>query len=185
MMFVLSTLLGAIAANKLFKSSGWLVGEDQTDCLSGLVIVILTALALGLISLCAASYAFFAMGAAIGGFGAYHAASLVVPMLADKHDIEVGESYVHVAVALCALTCGFCLSRANDGVIDTTAGVVGALLCAEGILVLAGTNEDMADRLQLHEHFSYYFAGTALLLWSARSVLMTSQPPKGPNLIMR
>lgn len=185
LIFVLSTLLGAIAANKVFKLSGWLVGDDRTDCAVGLVIVMLLALGLGFVSLCAASYAFFAMGAAIGGFGAYHVAGLVVPMLADKHDIEVGENYVHVAVALCALIGGFYLSSAKDGVINTTAGVVGALLSAEGIMVLAGTNEDLADRLQLHKHFSYYFAGTALLLWSARSVLMTSQSPKGPNLIMR
>jgi len=89
-------------------------------------------------------------------------------------------------VAACALVGGWYLSSAKDGLIDTAAGVVGALLCAEGILVLVGTNEKLAAQGELDQHFSYYFAGTAFLLWAARSALM-SQPrqEKGPNLIMR
>jgi hypothetical protein len=155
LMSILSSLLGAIVANKLFKTSEWLIGDDRTDCAAGLILVLLLAFGLGVVSLCAASYAFFAMGAAIGGFAAYHAAGLVVPMLADTHDIGVGEKYVNLGVALCALACGLYLSSARDGVIDTTAGVVGALLCAEGILVLVGTNEDLAEQIQLYKYFRY------------------------------
>ena len=58
-------------------------------------------------------------------------------------------------------------------------------MCAEGILVLIGTNEDLAKDAKLDKHFSYYFVCIALLLWAARSTIVSSQAPKQPVLIMR
>lgn len=125
LIFVLSFMLGAILANKFLVA--WLTSANGARCASGLLMTTAIAVGLGFFSLSAANYAFFALGAAMGGFGAHHVSGLIVPMLSEEHAIQVEQQYVQVAVVVAAILSGWYLSSAKVRGMRATGGGGGAL----------------------------------------------------------
>lgn len=189
LIWIVAALLGAIIGNKLMTATGLLSGHFVNEnedgpkpmhCVLGIAGVAIFTLVLAFWALAQVKTAFFCLGAILGGYLAKQGIGLAKPWLEEEQGLDLdskdNQYYVWGTIAVASLLGGCFIAGKKDAIIDTAAGLFGALLVAQGVLLYAETCEPITDWLDeagmsLNKFHSYWFAGIAAVLFLLRAYL--------------
>lgn len=175
-LWILPAFLGGIGCNEMLKDErviSVLPSDTQQQCAVNAFIVVLGAVLVGGFALYLFDLALFVVGTAAGGYGMSLLVGMLAPVLKDQgYDIDDAfGGYAWVVVPVTGLVSGFVLPGMKDKLIDTIAGVVGAMAVSEGVMMLLSNHVQLAQAMSLDAHYSYYSMGLVGVLIMLRSKL--------------
>ena len=190
----IALLLGAVGSGILLQDQGAglfdialkmaSIPEGEATCGALLGVQLLSSILLALFINQIPSLAFFAIGAAGAGFGAYVGMGLLVPILNELSFMppvivstveNLGKHETYAISGVLAILGGLMFGKFKEQLIDLTLGLLGGALMAQGLInfvTMDVLDAETLVKLQVEEFYMAYIAALVLIIEVLRYFLI-------------
>ena len=188
---IFASLVGLVGSTELLSEHGIagirleILWADSAKCVATLAIQVASAYVFGHFVNDVRHLAFFAIGAAASGLGAYIFSETIVDFLSSIDFITqfiafdaITEHEIVVTCGVLAIIGGIIFGRYHDQLIDTALGLLGGALIGQGLITIAladWLSTETATKLNVEENYLLYVVGVAIPITALRACVVSAR----------